>query len=186
MNRVFTGLLLVLLVVVTACGGSGGGESTNPTPPGLIASFTADEPNPSPDTVAIAKGASSGDLVTLLVNVTNTNGVYGAAFDLLYDATMATYVGWDAGSLLEQGGHTPFYEASTPVPGQVVVAATRQGDVPAVDASGTATLIGLTFRVTKAGGSAVSFEPSAVVLDDQLQPQPLPGINWFGGSLAAN
>ena len=191
MKRALTCSLLMLVLCVTACGSSGGDEGVGgggptPIPSGLAATFTPAQTNPGPDTVALATGASSGDEITLLVNVTNTDTIYGAAFEVLYDASRITFRRHRSGTLLEQGGHTPFYEASTPVPGRLVVAATRQGNVGAVNVTGTDPLIELTFRVTVAGVSDVSFIPSASLFDDNVQPQPLPSLSWYGGSLAGN
>ena len=54
--------------------------------------------------------------------------------------------------------------------------------MPGVDAVGTVTVIELTFRVEEEGSSQINFQ-AATLLDDQLQPQPIPGIAWHGGSL---
>lgn len=178
MNRLPAALILTLVVVAAACGsGSGGGEKST-----VIAAFTPDEPSPGPDTVATAEGASNGDLVTVEVTVTDTSGIYAVTFDLTYDANMASFEGWSAGDLLEQGGHTPFYEFLELQNGQVVAVATRQGAVPAVDAVGTVTVMELTFRVEEEGSSQIDFS-AAALLDGQVQPQPIPGITWHGGSL---
>jgi hypothetical protein len=178
MNRILAASIVMLVVFGAACGsGSGGGEKSD-----IIAGFTADEPNPGPDTVAAAEDASNGDLVTVAVTVTDTNGIFGMAFDLTYDANMASFEGWSQGTLLEQGGHTPFYHVQEPQNGQLVAVATRQGAVPAVNAVGTVTAIELTFRVEEEGSSQVDFQ-AAALLDDQVQPQPIPGIAWHAGSL---
>jgi hypothetical protein len=182
--------LLMMMLCVTACGGSGGDGAaaggTVPIPSGLAATFTPAQSSPGPDTVALAGGTTSGDEITVMVNVTNTDTIYGAAFELLYDPSLVTFRRHRAGSLLEQGGHTPFYQASTPVAGRLVVAATRQGNVPAVNVTGTDPLIELTFRMNTAGVSDLSFIPSAALFDDNIQPQPLPSLSWYGGSLAGN
>ena len=64
-------------------------------------------------------------------------------------------------------------------------ATNRQGSAPGVDASGTVVLIELRFRVTQAATSQMAFQ-SPDLLDDQLQPQPIPGIQWFGGTIVGN
>ena len=66
--------LLMMVLCVTACG-SGGDEGAAasgpaPIPSGLAATFTPAQSTPGPDTIALATGASSGDEITLLVNVT--------------------------------------------------------------------------------------------------------------------
>ena len=178
MKRILAVLTVTLVVFGAACGsGSGGGEKST-----VIAGFTADEPNPGPDTVAAAEGASNRDLVTVAITVTDTNGIFAAAFDLTYNANMASFEGWSQGTLLEQGGHNPFYQVQEPQNGQLVAVATRQGAVPALNAVGTVTVIELTFRVEEEGSSQINFQ-AAALLDDQVQPQPIPGIAWHAGSL---
>lgn len=180
-------VLVIVLVAGAACGGSSGdpvpgpgGGSSN-----LVAGFTPDQPSPGADTVALHEGASTDDIVTVRVAVTDVGGIFGAAFDLTYDPGRASFVNWTSGTLLEQGGHTPSYQVDGRTPGQVVVGASRQGSAPAVDAVGTVPLIELRFRVTQAGTSQIAFQ-SPDLLDDQLQPQPIPGIQWFGGTLVGN
>jgi len=181
MNRILTGLVVALIVIGTACGGGSGGGVIEQ---GFSAGFTAAEPTPGQDTIAAAENGSSGALVTVAITLTDTSGVYGADFDLSYDADMADWVGSSAGSLLEQGGQTPFYDVQEPTPGQLVVVATRQGAVPGADATGTVTIIELTFAVEEVGSSSISYQAN-IVWDDQLPPQPISGISWFGGSLDA-
>ena len=46
------------------------------------------------------------------------------------------------------------------------------------------TLIELKFRMTAFGVSPIRFE-SQNLIDGQVQPEPIPGIEWCGGSLTA-
>ena len=178
------GLLIALLLAATACGG-GGGPGGGVVTPSLAASFTPAQASPGTDTVSTDEGSKTGDLVTVEVQVTNINGIYGAAFDVAYNPSVATFQNWSAGSLLEQGGHTPTYQINANQSGLLVVVATRQGNVQGANAVGTVTLIRLTFRVTQTGTSPVSFPGAPTLLDDQPQPQPIPATNWFGGTIIA-
>jgi len=180
-------VLTILALGAVACG-SGGGSGGGPgTPSGLSAGFTPDQPNPGSDTVSSAEGSSSGELVTVEITLTDTNDVYGASFDLTYDADAADFVGWDNGNMFEQGSHSPIYTVNEVANGQIVIVVTRQGSPPtaAVDASGTRTIIELTFRLEEAGSTNVQFQSNAI-LDDQPLPQPLTGMSWFAGSLTAD
>jgi hypothetical protein len=179
MSRITVVLVLASAILATACGGSGGGGTIKS---GLSAAFIADEPAPGADTVAMAEGAATNNLVTVDVTVTDTNGVYAADFDVLFDPNSATYEGWSPGTLLEQGGHAPIYGVGTPVDGRLVVVATRQGDVGGADAAGTVPVIRLIFSVTEVGQSLMSFQANSL-LDSQPQPQPIGGIDWYAGSL---
>jgi hypothetical protein len=177
--------LVALVVVSTAC--SSGSDRDPVVSPIATAGFLPDEPNPGSDTVTAGEGEIGGNLVTVDINVTDTIGMYGAAFDLNYDPSGANYVDFTEGNLFEQGGHTPFYLVEEPQNGQLVVVVTRVGNVPGVNASGTQTAISLTFEVIQEGNSIVSFDLAASqLLDDQAQPLPIPNINWFGGSLTGS
>lgn len=180
-------LAMVLLIAAAALlgcgGGSGGGDGV--LEPTLAADFLPDEPAPPPSTVAMEKGPASADLVTVRVDVTGVSNVYGAAFELAYDATLADYVGFTKGTFFEQGGHSPTYQVSSPTSGQVVVGVTRNGNVTGVSASVSKTVVNLTFRVKKAGSGSITL-PDAVLYDAQIQPQPVAGIAWHTGTLRGN
>lgn len=182
MNRALILALAALVAASTACGGGSGHDSVVGD---ITAGFVPLESNPGNDTVSAGEGSSSGNQVTVVINLTDTNGVYAAAFDLNYDPSVANYLGYTEGDLFEQGGHTPIYEVAEPQAGQLVVGVSRQGSVPGVDASGTVSIVGLTFEVLEAtaqSGSIVSFDANEL-LDDQALPQPIPDIDWFGGWL---
>ena len=150
----------------------------------IVASFAPDQPNPGTNTVSMAEGTTVGDQVTIDLQVTDTTGIFGASFDVVFDPTMASFVSWAAGELLEQGGVSVIYLVDEPEPGRVSVGTTRQA-AATVDAVGTVSLIRLTFQTIQAGNSIVGFENQAL-LDGQLPPQPIAGISWFGGTLVAN
>jgi hypothetical protein len=185
MSRVTFCSLVACLALITACGG--GGATATPEPPvnstNVVASFTPDQAAPGPSTVSMKQGTKSGDHVTVEVQVTDTGDVYGVAFDLVYDASNTTYTNWSAGSLLEAGGHNPTYQVGTAQPGRLVVAATRNA-VAGTDASGSKTIMKLTFRVEEAGAFPTTIQNGALYNDQSLQP--VPGINWFAGTLTGN
>ena len=190
MRRLLSILALVLVATLTACGGGSGGGGGPVSGPGpgsgtLNAQFTPDQPNPGADTLSLDEGSTAAELVTLEVQITETDGVYGAAFDLTYNAGVATFVNWAPGSVLEQGGQGPAYQVSATNPGRLVVGASRQGDVSGVDVNGTVTLIHLVFRMNQAGSSTAQLE-NASLLDDSLPPQAVPGLSIFGGTMTAN
>lgn len=173
---------MLLVLLATSCGG-GGGDSTTP-PSGLVASFEPAQPSPGANTVAMARGSATADVVTVDVNVTDTNDVYGAAFDLFFDSAGVQYVNWSAGNLLEQGGNSPVYnvELDSSDSGHLLVGASRTGSVPPVDVSGTKTLVRLTFRVKQANSFPLSFGAEAL-FDGQNPPREISGISWFAGSV---
>jgi hypothetical protein len=180
MNRISILVLVAFAIAAIGCS-SGSGDDPIITP-SFSASFLAEEPNPEDETVSAHEGVTIGSLVTVEIRVTGTNDIYGATFDLIFDPSMVNYVDFTEGSLLEQGGQSPDYVVVQPQSGQLLVTVTRQGNVPGVDASGTVTLIGLTFEVFQEGSSVVFFTASEL-LDDQPLPQPIPNLEWFGGAL---
>lgn len=188
MKRLVTFLSLLAVIILTACGGGGGdGDAVPPDPTGggsslIGAGFTGAVANPGANTVSMSRRSVSGNMVTVNVNVTDTNDVYGASFDVTYDSSFADYVSWTGGTLLEEGGHSPYYNVYEATPGRIVVVASRSGSVPAVDVTGTTVLIRLTFRVNSTGASAVGFE-NAHLSNASVPPDNLIGITWEGGDL---
>ncbi len=175
-------LTATLLLFGTACGGGGG-----PAPGGgggsnlVAASFVADEPNPGADTVSISEAGSSGNIVTLRVDVTDTNDVHTAAFDVVFDDNLADYVSHTAGSFLEQGGNSPTYSVGQNN-GRIVVGVSRSGN-SGTNATGSRTLINLNFRVNQVGQAQVNVV-NASLRDGNLND--ISGIGWFGGTLVGN
>ena len=178
-----TALLMLAIVTAPACGGGGGGSDAGGSPTPLAASFVPDQPTPGGNTVALAEGLKSNDVVTVNVTMTSTNGVFGAAFEVVYDDVHTVFLGYTAGSVVEQGGNTPTYNVDgTSNPGRVVVGVSRTGS-GATNVSGTKTVIGLQFRVKQAGVYPMVIQNSAVY-DNQNPPQPLGGISWFAGAVS--
>jgi hypothetical protein len=182
MRRIAT-FALALAALGTACGGGSsdggtlgaGGGSQAP----VSAGFTADEPQPGNATVAMAESSRSGDVVTVRIDVRAAD-VFGGAFDVTYDASNADFVGWSAGSLLEQGGNAPNYTVALSQNGTVVVGASRTG---ATGVAGTGqSIVNLSFRVRRSGTFPVAFQ-NATLYGDQNPPQPIGGVVWHAGSL---
>ncbi len=178
--------------LMVACGGSGGGSGgepdPNPLPPSFVAGFTADQPSPGSLTVSMLEASGGvGDQVTVAVNVTGTNDVFGSELTVLFDPVAAEFVSLSAGTLLESGGHAVIYEDALISPGRLLVSAVRLDAVPeGADVTSSQPLVHLTFRATSAGTSPISFE-TVLLLDSQPPaPRPIPGLIWFGGTLVAN
>ena len=178
------GLLLSVLLAGTACGGGGGsttGPAPSPTP--LAASFVPVTNTPPSDSVAMAEGTKSGDVVTVKVNVAGVSSVYGGAFYVDYDPAQGAFVGSTPGTILEQGGNVPTYQVDDdPNTGTITVGASRTGNVSGVNVTSSQTLVNLTFRVKKTGTSAVSIQ-NPVLYDGGLPPKPIAGVTWLAGSL---
>lgn len=178
-------IAIALALPLWACSGSGdeapvttGGPSSS-----LVASFAADRTNPDSLDVRMNPGGGAGDQLTVDVQIVDTQGVYGAGFELTYDTTVADYLGYSAGTLLEQGGRSVNYTVIESTPGRVLVSASRTGAVPGADANGAVPLVRLNFRAEQVGASDFRFDLPFLV-DENLQD--LTGIDWFGGTFTAN
>ena len=183
MKRALPLLLLISLVAVVACGGSSptSDRSTGGGSGSITASFDAEEPSPGNNEVSMAQAGTSGNAVTVVVQITNTNGVYGANFDVSYDTAKVQFEGHSPGTILESGGQNPTYQVHA-ANGMVTVGVSRTGAVPGVNVLGTQPLVLLTFRVTDVGTMPIDFL-NGTVYDDQSTPQPLPISAWWAGSL---
>jgi hypothetical protein len=181
------------LVTGTTCGvetslgtTSAGGNrpNSNPCTPGspLEARFTPDVVSPPPGSVSMSEGDLCASTITVWVNITGTNDVYAAAFDVQYDPTRIAYVGFVRGTALEQGGFGVSYAVSPSPPGRLVVGVSRMGPVPGASVFGTQPLIGLTLRVLSPSMSPLVFSNHSL-LNSALQT--IPGISWSGGILRA-
>lgn len=98
-------------------------------------------------------------------------GVFGYQFRLNWDSAIVTPV--DSSPTLDP--QFPLIAQSQVTPGQLVTAASRQGDVP--DLTGSFTLLTWTFRVIAAGSGSTPFDLSAVTLGQKDgTPLPIGGI----------
>jgi len=165
------------VALAVACGSASDGSAVAP---GIQATFLADRSSPESASVSLVQAATAGDLVTVHASVTDVAGLYGAGFYLTVDPAIVAFVRYAPGDVLETGGHSPVYLVDASQPGLIVVSTTRLGAVPAVDVTGTRTLLSLTFRGIGVGACHVTFH-GAALYGDQLQPQPMPGIRWYGG-----
>jgi hypothetical protein len=177
------------LLIVLSCGGSGG-DGPVPEPPdpsiNLIASFEPKEPNPVGLDVNADQEAASGNLVTVVIQVTDVDDVFAGGFDLLYDAAYAEFVGHGPGTLLESGGDNPVYLVD-PVPaGELTVGVSRSsGAAGGADANGTVPLIRLTFRAKQAGTTQFQLRNHHLA-NAESPPAPIRYLTWHGGTLVAN
>ncbi len=180
-----TVVLLLALVTVPACGGGGGGSDSgiggSPSP--LSASFVAEQPTPSAKTVSMLQASTSNDVVSVYVTLTDTTGVFGTAFEVVFDGAGVAYLGFTHGAALEAGGNVPSYtvDGSTS-PGRIVLAVIRT-DGTATDIVASKAVLILQFRVKQAGTYPLTLENRVVYDNQQPNPQPIPGILWFAGAL---
>ena len=171
------GLAGSLLVLAAACGGSSGGAVA-----GAI-NFTYAPASGSSPSVSTELGAGSDSSVAVIeIHVTDVNDVLGAGFTLDFDPNVVGYLDFDVmGSHLASDGEAlqPFAQSTRP--GQVTVGVTRLA-MTGVDFAGRRLLMRVRFLRTAAAGTSPLAFGSNDLLDSMTPPQPIPGVQWFGGT----
>lgn len=183
---------LLVSALALGCGGRGGpgsgDDGLDPVGGALTGDFTADASPPGAGSVSLQPGSSSADVVTVDVVVTDSGGIFGVAFDLVFDPDRAAYLGAEEGRLLDADGADTLFLVTAGA-GRLVVGATRVQDagnsVVDVDAAGPQVLASFRFRVRAAGASRIDFDPDrprAVRDRDGVER----GVSWHGGALVGN
>src|SRR5262245_20752992 len=178
-------VLMMALVAAPACGGGGGGSDSgvggSPTP--LSASFVPELTSPGSNTVAMLQASKTNDVVNVYVTLTGTSNVYGAAFEVVFNDTDATYLGFTKGVAFEAGGNAPNYTVDgTSNPGRIVFCVARTNGT-ATNITASKAILTLQFRVKQSGTSPVALQ-NGVIFDAQTQPQPIANILWYAGPLS--
>jgi hypothetical protein len=192
MRDVMTILAVSTLVLAVACGGgegsSDGGVINDSSQSRVVAaSFTPDEPDPSDDSIAMSLVTGGvTNRVTVGVDVTGTDDVFGASFDVIYDSSSAQYVSWGRGSLLENHGQNVTYVVSEGVAGRLVVGISCIGCPSGVNVTDSRQLVELTFVVSEPGATSLRFANASLLDSAAPNPAPIPGLDWFGGTLTGN
>lgn len=166
-----------LLLTLAACGGGGGGGGGGPVapPPTQPAIVFTSAGTSSPNSVVLASGAGSNATTLLLeVRAISVTDVYGVAFDLRYPNTLLQFVRATPGPLLEAGS----VQAAVSGEGNLVVGATRLGEVPGITGSGT--LLTLEFTALTAGDGTFSFSRNSALDPDA---RAIPNVTWAAGSV---
>lgn len=174
-TRLAAVLLLLTLVACGGGGGGGGGGPTAPPPPPQPAIVFTSTGTSSPNSVSLASGSgSSATTLFLEVRATSVTDLYGVAFDLRYPNTVLQFVRSTPGPLMEAGS----VQAVVAGEGNLVVGATRLGEVPGVTGSGV--LMTLEFTALVAGDGTFSFARNSALDPDA---RTLPGVTWAAGTV---
>jgi hypothetical protein len=178
-------VLAMALVAAPACGGGGGssdsGIGNSPSP--VSASFVPDLTSPGSNTVAMMQASRSNDVVNVWVTLTDTPNVFAAAFEVVFNAADATYLGFTKGAAFEAGGNVPNYTVDgTSNPGRIVVGVARTNGT-ATSITSSKAILTLQFRVKQPGTSQVTIQ-NGVIFDAQPTPQPIANILWYAGALS--
>ena len=170
-----------LAVAWTGCGSSGGVIATT-----IILTYAPD-PGIGLATVTTATGAgSTNSIAEVEVYITDVLDVLTASFTLDFDATSVAFLDFDtSGSYLGSDGVTIQPIVQQVQSGQLTVGLTRLG-ANGIDFNGRQLLIRIRFsRASSSGTSTLTFSNNDL-LDSTAPPQPIPGVQWFGGSFQIN
>jgi len=196
------GLITLVCVLTVHCSSGSGNGITDPgTGNGeFSATFTGSDPNPGAFTFSMASDTSADENFEIEILVTDIAEFFGAAFHVTFDSSTATFTGFTSdGSFIIERGVTTDISAETAAgdPGELLVTATRQGQVAGVDATGSQLLITLMFEatqeITSPAGNVFGFDIAAT---REVKTCPAPpdecttvmdgDITWSGGTLMAN
>lgn len=174
-SRIAAVLLFSTLAACGGGGGGGGGGPTAPPPPPQPAIVFTSTGTSSANSVVLASGTGSNATTLILeVRAISVADVYGVAFDLRYPSNLLQFVRATPGGLLEAGS----VQAAAAGEGNLVVGASRLGEVPGVTGSGT--LLTLEFTALTAGDGTFSFARNSALDPDA---RSLPGVTWAAGSV---
>jgi hypothetical protein len=170
-------LAVLLVLVLAGCGGGGGGGSPvepTPPPPQPGVTFTGQGGSANNSIVLGSGPGTNANTLVLEVRAQNVDDLYGTAFDLRFPAAVLQYVRATPGPLLEGAS----VQAALSASGNLVVGASRLGEVPGLDGSGV--LLTLEFNAIAAGEGALSFARNSAFDSDG---RPITGVTWGAGTV---
>lgn len=145
--------------------------------------FTSDNPEAGENTFFLVQSASTEDTIELTLMASNiiVDRAYGVAFDLDFDPTVITFLGFEKGSYFEDNGQfTANYLAALQSNdnSKLVVGITQQGKKFGVIGQGI--LATFKFKGLKEGTSPVRFSNN-VMMNPAMAS--VSGIFWVGGHI---
>jgi Cohesin domain len=171
-------LAALLVLALAGCGGGGGGGGSpvepTPPPPQTGITFTGQGASGNNSVVLATGPGTNASTLVLEVRAQSVDDLYGVAFDLRFPAAVLQFVRFTPGPLVEEGSA----QAAVSGSGNLVVGASRLGEVSGIDGSGV--LLTLEFNAIAAGEGAFSFARNTAFDSDG---RPITGFNWAAGSV---
>ena len=167
--------LICAAVALVVCGCSGGGSGSDPVTCTNL-SFDRALATPAGGDVYLDQAGGTCSTIDIAVLVNNLTGIWSVSFDISYPTGLLTYQSYTLGPLLQKGA--PLYPPVVVVKtsgNDVQVTMTRFGSDPPVGATGSESLITLSFARVAAGSSAIDFDTggiSDIILDDNGIARP--------------
>ena len=167
-------------LILSACGGGGGGGGAgSPAPTGITADFLPTSTTVSSDRIAITKKTVQGDTIILNVGATSLSALSaGAAFDLVFDPNLVSYVSYAPGILYETNSSVSYQVALQSGTNNRLVVGISQQNGPGVNGSGM--MIQLTFKAIKIGSSNLTIQNNNLL---STSASLIPGLTWVTGAL---
>jgi hypothetical protein len=131
---------------------------------------------PSSGDVYLDRAAGTCSTIDIAVLVNNLSGIWSVSFDITYPTGLLAYQSYTLGPLLQKGAplNAPVVVVKTSG-NDVQVTMTRLASDPPVSATGSESLITLSFARLAAGSAAIDFDPGGItdiILDDHGMTRP--------------
>ena len=159
-------------LVVTGCSGGGGGSD-----PVTCTSLSFDRAlaTPAVDDVYLDQAAGTCSTIDIAVLVDGLSGIWSVSFDISYPTGLLAYQGFTLGPLLQKGAplNTPLLVVVQTSGNDLQVTMSRFAPDPPVGATGSESLITLSFARLASGSAAIDFDPggiSEIILDNNGPP----------------
>jgi len=158
---------------LAGCGGGGGGSNSSPG----SGTFTPDTPSPAANTISLSGGVNGSDLDLSVVATGITDSVLGTAFDLTFDPSVLTYIGYTAGDFFEKSGSVTYAIAARSDRLIVGISGQKSG------AAGTGTVVTLHLMAKASGSGTTGFENQALCSSSSVTScDRQPSLPWSGGA----
>jgi hypothetical protein len=181
-DRLFGLPLTCAAVALVVCGCSGGGGSSDPVTCTSL-SFDRALATPAGGDVYLDQAAGTCSTIDISVLVNNLTGIWSVSFDISYPTGLLAYQSATLGPLLQKGAPiNPVVWVVKTSGSDVQVTMSRFGSDPPVGATGSETLITLSFARLAAGSAAIDFDTSGastvgeIVLDNNSPPNVRPAV----------
>jgi hypothetical protein len=174
--------LVCAAVALILSGCSGGGGGSDPVTCTNL-SFDRALTTPAVNDVYLDQAAGTCSTIGIAVLVDGLSGIWSVSFDISYPASLLAYQSYTLGPLLQKGAplNAPVVVVHTSG-NDVQVTMSRLGSDPPVGATGSESLITLSFARLAAGSAAIDFDTSGastvgeIVLDDNSPPTVRPAV----------
>lgn len=146
-------------------------------------SVLAAEINISPQNLTVIKDSE----INIQININNVTNLFGAAFDLVFDSNVLSFVSAQKGGFLEQDGKATTLLTNVNSSNTLIVAYSRLAiNGSSTGISGSGNLLTLNFKAINQGVSNLVFQNNALCDINSATNCNKIDVNWQGGSIIVN